>query len=989
MGQGMVRLMSSARSLLRSAGAGGSVMRRLLPVTGTILVVLAYLRWQGEQQGLYGSTVGLILMTSATLVIVTGLLWFFASGLDRDEAARVKAEDALVRTSRYFELSHDLVCTAGFDGFFQELNAAWTETLGWTEAELRSRPFVEFVHPDDREATERESAGLAVGGVTVDFVNRYATKDGGWRWIDWRAVSIVEEGLIYASARDVTERRATETALEASERQTRQILETAHDAFISIDADGLVTGWNPQAEASFGWSRDEMLGRELAAIVIPESDREAHRAGLARFLATGEGSVLGRRLELTALHRDGHEFPVEITISPLETDSGFSFHAFLRDISQRKHDQEQLARARDQALEASSMKSMFVANVSHEIRTPMNGVIGMSELLLDTELDEVQREYVETICSSGESLLTIIDDILDFSKIEAGKLQIDPTECDLRDTVERACAILAGRAHEKGLELAVSIGPEVPALVHADAARLRQVVANLVSNAIKFTADGEVVLRVSSRPDEGGAALVRVDVEDTGIGIEHETLAHLFQPYAQADGSTTRRYGGTGLGLAISRQLVELMGGSLEADSNPGQGSCFWFTVSLPLAEAGDRPPEEEREIAGLRVLVVDDNATNRKILERQLTSWRVSCEVADSAEQAMVLLAAAARDGSPYALALLDLNMPDVDGLALARGIRAQPALDGLRLILLTSSGVRADAPGEVALDGRLSKPVRQTRLYEEIQAVMAGERSATRRSPSHMRESGVGHRDDAPSILVVEDTPVNQVVAARMLEKIGYHADVADNGVEALAALSERSYAAILMDCQMPELDGYQTTTEVRLREQPGRRIPIIAMTANSMQGERERCLAAGMDDYLSKPLRSQALKEVLARWAPQPSVGPTQADGMELADPAVIAELGKLDSDVLTDLISMYFDQAAAHVVELSGAIERGEPAVVAQISHRLKGSSGTLGAARVSQVASELEETAKACDLSAAHELLDRLQAALGDTRAAVGGLAATI
>ena len=348
---------SGVNKLLTSGGPVGSVVRHLLSAAIGAVGVLGFLRPRGEDRGL-----------------------------------RRDVEAELQRSSRYFELSRDLVCTAGFDGYFKQLNPSWTEALGWTEDELRARPFVEFVHDDDRVRTEEEAAGLRVGGVTIDFVNRFATKDGGWRWIEWSSMAIIEEELIYASARDVTQRKVIEAALERSDHRTRQIVENAHDAFISMDARGRITGWNSQAEASFGWTRGEALGRELAETIIPDRLRAPHRLGLERFLATGEGPVLGRRLELTALHRDGHEFPVELTISPIEMEQGFAFNAFLRDITDRKAAEQELALARDEALEASRMKSMFVANVSHEIRTPMNGVIGMSELLLDTELDEAQRE---------------------------------------------------------------------------------------------------------------------------------------------------------------------------------------------------------------------------------------------------------------------------------------------------------------------------------------------------------------------------------------------------------------------------------------------------------------------------------------------------------------------------------------------------------------------------------------------------------------------
>jgi PAS domain S-box-containing protein len=954
-----------------------------------MLSAIALLRWLGQEWGLYGHTVGVVLLTAAAIVVIAGLMWHFAAWLDRNETTREDAEEALRHSSRHFELSSDMLCTAGFDGVFRELNAAWTTTLGWSRDELRSRPYVEFVHPDDRERTERETAGLSRGGITVDFVNRYATKDGGWRWIDWKSMAVAEDELIYASARDVTQRTETEAALEGSERRARQIVETAHDAFIGMDAQGAITDWNPEAERSFGWSREEALGRELAETVIPERHREGHRRGLERFLATGETRMLGKRLELSGLHRDGREFPIELTISAVETAQGHVFHAFMRDITERVGARELLSFARDEALEASRMKSMFVANVSHEIRTPMNGVIGMGELLLDTELDVTQREYAETICASGESLLTLIDDILDFSKMEAGKLELDRADFDLRETIERPCTMLAARAHEQGLELAVEIDAGVPERVFGDAARLRQVISNLVSNAIKFTSEGEVVVRASATPGEGGTTLLRIAVSDTGIGIAAEALDELFDPYSQADGSTTRRYGGTGLGLSISRQLVELMGGTVNGESEPGTGSRFWFELPLEPAALAAGGAVDEREVAGLRILVVDDNETNREILKRQLGTWRMSCDVAASARSALALLEAAAARGTPYALALLDLNMPDVDGLALAGAIRANPALRDVRLLLLSSSGARPGESAEYRCDGWLTKPVRQSRLHDEIQRVLAGD-APLMLSPAPGPRTA--HAGAVARVLVVEDAPVNQLVAVRMLKRCGYMAEVAENGRVALDMLAERSFAAVLMDCQMPVLDGYETTRELRRRERGGPRTAIIAMTANSMQHEREKCLAAGMDDYLAKPLRTHTLEAALARLAAVPDPGTPASEsavaagaaevGPELLDTAVLADLKALGDAVVTDLRALYFDEAARHMADLAVAVERDDAQAVAHTAHKLKGGSGSMGAARVSWLVERLETTANDGDVSAACERLGEIRAVLEETRQAL-------
>lgn len=433
-----------------------------------------------------------------------------------------------------------------------------------------------------------------------------------------------DEDLIYASARDITPRMRIEAALEASESQTRQILETAHDAFVSIDAGGRIIDWNPQAHVVFGWTREEALGRELAETIIPERLRRAHRRGLERFLATGKDSGIGELLEVAALHRDGREFPIELSISPARGAGGYSFNAFLRDVSERQKTQQDLATAHARALESSRLKSEFVANMSHEIRTPLNGVIGMSGLLLDTELSAEQREYVDAVRLSGDALMSVINDVLDFSKIEAGKLELDQAPFHLRDLAEDVCSLGAATAQAKGVELMSCVDDRLPPIVSGDGDRIRQVLSNLTTNAVKFTATGEVVVQVTEQHAAGEKLTVRFEVADTGIGIDPAAVDKVFESFAQADGSTTRRYGGTGLGLTISEQLVGLMGGEIGVDSKLGKGSTFWFTVPVEDGTTHAAPPDRG-ELSGVRALVVVENPTSRGILERQLSSWGIA----------------------------------------------------------------------------------------------------------------------------------------------------------------------------------------------------------------------------------------------------------------------------------------------------------------------------------------------------------------------------
>ncbi len=670
--------------------------------------------------------------------------------------------------------------------------------------------------------------------------------------------------------------RAAEQALRASEERSGAIINTAYDAFVGMNSEGEIVEWNRQAELTFGWSRDQALGRPLADLLIPPAMRAAHREGLKRFLETGEGPVLRNRIEVTALARDGREFDAELTISPIRLGASWLFGAFLRDITARKLAAAELHQARLAAEAANRAKSEFLANMSHEIRTPMNGVIGMTELALDTDLTPEQREYLSMVKLSAEALLALLNDILDFSKIEAGKLELDPTPFDLGDHLDDTMRSLALRAHAKGLDLAADMMADVPTTVVGDAGRLRQILLNLVGNAIKFTERGEVVVHVSVESRAELEAWIHFAVSDSGIGIASEKLPQLFQPFTQADSSTTRKHGGTGLGLAIARQLTSLMGGGIWVESVVGQGSTFHFTARLGLQSGAERRrPAAGVELSGLPVLVVDDNGTNRRILCELLQRWGLAPTAVEGGAAALGAMRAAAENDQPYRLAFVDCMMPDMDGFSLAQRIRDDPALRKTTLMMI-SSAVQAEYRAQSRAAGfaaYLTKPLKQSELFDTILGNLRGAAPAESLAVVHATEL----RASRPRrILLAEDSLVNQRLAMGLLKSWGHSVTVASNGreaidaIEAAAASHDGEFDLVLMDVQMPELDGIEATALVRQREQAtGGHLPIVAMTAHAMKGDRESCLEAGMDAYLSKPIRARELFDTVERHFAEPTL------------------------------------------------------------------------------------------------------------------------
>jgi two-component system sensor histidine kinase/response regulator len=831
-------------------------------------------------------------------------------GMARDITERKRAEEALKASETRFQSAFDHAPTGIAlvtpTGRFLQVNQSFCGMVGYTGEELLALDFQFVTHPDDLAASCEILRQLIAGEfTTVQIEKRYVHKLGhevsALTHLSLVADAQAKPLYVIAQMQDITERKRAEKALTQSEQRFRDLFENASDVIYTADFDGNFTSLNKSGERMTGYTREEALHLNFAQVVSPETLKLVKEMS-ERKLRSSDETIY----ELEFFKKGGEPLLVEVSSRAIfNNGEPVGIQGIGRDITQRKQVEAELKLARDAALDSARLKSEFLANMSHEIRTPMNGVIGMTGLLLDTNLDEEQRDFAETIRSSGEGLLTIINDILDFSKIEAGKLQFDIMDFDLRYAVEGTVELLADLAGAKEIEFASFVHSDCPTALRGDPGRLRQVLTNLTGNAIKFTDHGEVVVSAEKEFESNSSVTIRFSVADSGIGITEEAQRKLFQAFNQGDGSTTRKYGGTGLGLSISKQLVELMGGKMGVTSTPGAGSTFWFTVTLdkqPAAAIQVLPHVESLE--NLRVLVVDDNATNRKIVSHQLHSWGMAHTGTESGAQALKLLKAAAAQGVPYDLAILDFLMPGMDGFALAEAIKSDPEISRVPLVLLTSAGVRGDGARSrnSGIAAYLSKPVRQSQLFDCLISVMskpAGTEETTQVTSStlvtkhSLQEAG---RMSHKLILLAEDNIVNQKVALRQLQKLGYRADAVANGSEAIEALTRIPYDLVLMDCQVPEMDGYEAATEIRRLEVAGRHIPIVAMTAHALTGDREKCLAAGMDDYLTKPVKSGELDRVLGFF-----LNPPDADSIDKPGLFFTKEISRLNLRSGPQLIS----------------------------------------------------------------------------------------
>jgi PAS domain S-box-containing protein len=769
------------------------------------------------------------------------------------------------------------------------------------------------------------------------------------------------------------ERKRMQTALRKSEEKFRSLSESSPVGIFQVDLMGRCVYTNAKWQSLMNMTFAESLGDGLMRPIHPE-DRDKVQVERDRCVkGDGEYSQEFRILDANKAVRWIYGRARAIRSESGEA-SGYVGTA--EDITERKHVEEELRKAHAAAQSAAQTKSEFLANMSHEIRTPMNGVLGMTNLLLDTELTTQQTEFAQTIHASAESLLALVNDILDFSKIEAKKLSFEILDFDLQETVEGALELVAESAQAKGLELVNFVMPDIPKALRGDPGRLRQVVTNLASNAIKFTDKGEVVVDAQLVSETPTHVTLKFEIRDTGIGISKEVQAHLFQAFQQADGSTTRKYGGTGLGLVISKQLVELMNGQIGVESEHGKGSVFWFTVVFEKQPAKTDMVIQARDLSSIRLLIVEKNDTSRSVLARLAKAWQIQAVESPSSSQALEILRA--KNPKPFDVALIDVDLAGVDGVGLARAIKGDSAIKDTRIIFTSPLGKRLKDDQIKAAQGEacLAKPIKQTRLFQALSGIAP---------PSHkvdaVTNAALDLADRKLRILLAEDNVINQKVALGQLRKMGCAADVVANGLEAVDAVKRIPYDIVLMDCQMPEMDGYEATRQIRLLERSlGRHIHIIAMTAHAMQGDREKCLGAGMDDYITKPMREQEFKRALGRCRPSGAAGSANKPAIRREKPAstkknivdmeTLASAANEDPEQLQELVELYLAQAKDLMNGLQTALKSGSCKQVDHFANKLVGASLACGMSAMIFPLRELERRGKEGRLEDAQQFFDQ-------------------
>ncbi|MEW5799684.1 MAG: PAS domain S-box protein [Bacteroidota bacterium] len=932
-------------------------------------------------------------------------------GVNSDITTLVQVQEELQMSEekyrKIFENVQDVYYQTDSRGRILDISPSVYRYSKFTREELIGVPVGNlYANPGDRKTLMRI---LMERGEVIDMQVLLKLKDGSVlpTSVNARLVYDEHEKIIgmEGSLRDLTERVKAENILRETTSRLSALIQNLQSGILVVNEEGKIAIVNDRLRSIFGvklhvsellMSDSELLHDEIKK-TFANPDQFDWRANeilkekrivVREELRMSDGKILERDYIPIFVEGEykGHLWQYHDVTQVRRAQEELAQYA--EDLYKAKQKAEEQARtlveqsrelieAREAALQASKLKSEFVANMSHEIRTPMNGVIGITELLLETNLSPDQKEYAEMIHRSGEALLTIINDILDFSKIEAGKLSIETTNFDLEQVVEETLALLVHKANEKKIELIDHIYNDVPALLRGDPTRLRQILTNLVGNAIKFTEHGEVLVRIQLEKDTPTRTTIKFSVTDTGIGLSPEAQQKLFQPFTQADGSTTRKYGGTGLGLTISKQLVEMMGGSIGLESELGKGSTFWFLLPFDKQVHSEESVETIENLAMLHVLIVDDNATNRLAIKHRLASWGIVSEESDSGSAALEKVRMAEKEMTPFNLVILDMQMPGMNGLELAKEIKKNPASQPLRLIMISSMKVPSTDLDRASVDYFLLKPVRKSDLYNAIVAMF-------RTSEQKVEHIQVSTPTIEPRrelhVLLAEDNVVNQKVAVKMLEKLGVVVTIVSNGLQAVKAAGDHHYDVIFMDVQMPEMDGFEATKKIREHEKDNHHTVIIAMTANALQGDRERCIAAGMDDYLSKPIKQSELQAMVEKWCSaisvqdQPDRTMQDTTSEDIFDFARVDEIRNLGGDELVrELVLAYIEDARKAVSEIAEALQANNMRIVQESAHRLKGSSGNMGVRQVHAFVKRIEEAAKQGDTYGLQEMFKELKA----------------
>ena len=908
----------------------------------------------------------------------------FSACVTRDLSEQVALAESEALHRVVTEASGDIIGRIGGDGVYRYVSPASERILGYTCEEVVGTSWTDYLHPDDRPQEQEAMNRLLAGERSITLTTRARHKDGRYVWLETLITAMIDERggwSIFTVSRDVTDRMRIEAELEEFRRFLTSLVSNVAGAIYRCanDSDWTMRFISEEIQVISGYPASDFIdnaARTYDSLILAE-DRDGAHAAVDAAVATATPYMMEYRI----VNADGAIVSVHERGCGVFADDGELLYldGSIFDNTEQKLTEEALEQARVQAEAATLAKSEFLANMSHEIRTPMNAIIGMTGLVLDTDLSAEQREFVETVRASGDALLSIINDILDFSKIEAGKLEIEAARFNVRECVEASLDLVAGQATEKKLELVASIDDAVPKVVFGDLTRVRQILVNLLSNAVKFTSEGEVVVHLETRPLGSERHELHVTVRDTGIGIPGDRLDRLFKSFSQVDASTTREYGGTGLGLAISRRLAELMGGRMWVQSELGVGSRFQFTLQVLAAPELPSDAAIGVRLKGRRMLIVDDNATNRRVLSLQAKSWGMECEAAESGDQALRLL----RAGHRFDVAVLDMQMPVMDGIQLGGEIRRLHDYDDMPLVMLTSLGRREQAADAVGFAAFLHKPSKSSSLYNALVGVLDRHAEPQPVTSAPGLDPNMASRHPL-RILLAEDNAVNQKVAISMLARMGYTCEIANNGHEAVLAVQATRYDVVLMDVLMPEMDGMEASQAIRALAGLAVQPRIIAMTANAMAGDREACLRAGMNDYVSKPVRMQELVAALllvpasSDGAPSASVRTAGAAPRHDVKPATSVSLGRTaitdaaneeDAEaLLSELRDTIGEQADSLLPELSGlfqtegpqlldaihhAIDHADHQQLAASAHTLKSSSASLGSQDLPHLCERLE------------------------------------